>query len=218
MSETLLKKGRIPEEVLRELGRRDPKLKPWFARIGPLEYRPQRPLFRALCRAIIAQQVSNKAAASMIRQCFELCDAPGRPKPQDFDRLEDEALQGAGISRQKRRYLRALAEAWRKPPIKGMVFSRSGEEEIIQALTAVTGIGRWTAQMFLLFSLGRPDIFSGDDLALRAGLCRVDGRESIRPKEAELRAAVWAPYRSVASLYLWRISHWQDDSVASSKS
>ena len=203
--------GFLPAEALAHLKRVDPALAPWFGRIGPLELRPARPAFRSLCRAIIAQQVSNRAAATMIARCFALCARPGHPRPGDFLRLDDASLQSAGISRQKRGYLRSLAQAFDSGHLRNYRFVHRPEEEIIEALTRVTGIGRWSAEMFLLFSLGRPDVFSGGDLALRAGICRVDGLESITPAQAIERALVWSPWRSVASLYLWRISHWQGE-------
>ncbi len=201
--------GPVPETALDHLRRVDPALAPWFERIGPLELIPHRPAFRSLCRAIIAQQVSNKAAATMIERCFALCHQSGRPAPGDFLRLTDDELQSAGISRQKRTYLRALADAFEHGHLKDFRFGNRPDTVITEALVQVTGIGQWTAEMFLLFSLGRPDVFSGGDLALRAGICRVDERASITPSEAITRAQCWSPWRSVASLYLWRISHWK---------
>jgi DNA-3-methyladenine glycosylase II len=202
--------GPLPGQALDFLGRVDPALEPWFPRIGPIVLTPQRPAFRSLCRAIIAQQVSNKAAATMIERCFALCTRPGHPTPADLLRLTDDQLQAAGISRQKRTYLRALAQAFDSGHLRNVRFAGRSEPWITEALVKVTGIGQWTAEMFLLFSLGRPDVFSGGDLALRAGICRIDGRESITPAEAIRRAEVWSPWRSVASLYLWRISHWKE--------
>lgn len=202
--------GSIPVSALEHLRQVDPALARWLPLIGPLELIPHRPAFRSLCRAIIAQQVSNKAAATMITRCFALCHQPGRPTPADILRLGDEELQSAGISRQKRTYLRALAEAFDSGHLKGFRFGNRPDPVITEALLRVTGIGQWTAEMFLLFSLGRPDVFSGGDLALRAGICRVDERASITPSEAINRAQCWSPWRSVASLYLWRISHWKE--------
>lgn len=202
--------GPLPARALEELARLDPALAAWFPRIGPTVHTVHRPAFRSLCRAVIAQQVSNKAAATMIGRCFALCTRPGHPTPADLLRLTDDQLQGAGISRQKRAYLRALAEAFEGGHLKNARFTGRDDRWITDSLVQVKGIGQWTAEMFLIFSLGRPDVFSGGDLALRAGICRVDGRESITPAEAIRRAEVWSPWRSVASLYLWRISHWKE--------
>ena len=106
------------------------------------------------------------------------------------------------MSRQKARYLNAIAEAFDRGNLKGVRFSRLSDEEILEQLTAIVGIGRWTAEMFLMFSMRRRDVFPVDDLGVRKGMDQLFGIRDI-PKMIE-RAERWRPYRTVASVYIWR--------------
>jgi DNA-3-methyladenine glycosylase II len=111
-------------------------------------------------------------------------------------------LRAAGVSRQKARYLHALAEAFEVGDLSGVRFSRLSDEEILQRLTAIVGIGRWTAEMFLMFSMRRPDILPVGDLGIRRGMERYFDCSSV--EEMVERAERWRPYRTVASIYIWR--------------
>ncbi|MEZ6197685.1 MAG: DNA-3-methyladenine glycosylase 2 family protein [Planctomycetota bacterium] len=195
----------------RDLARRDPALGAWIRHLGPVEIRRRGSHFTALARALIAQQLSNKAAATIITRCFAHFERPHRPTPEEMLALGSDELRAAGVSRQKEDYLRALAEAFVDGPLARVRFSTLEDEAIVERLVAIKGIGRWTAEMFLLFALARPDVFAEGDLALRRGIERLEGRGALTPAECGRVAERWRPWRSVASLYLWRIAHAEDE-------
>jgi DNA-3-methyladenine glycosylase II len=200
--------------ALRELPRRDPAFRPWLKRVEPPRLPPRRPPFQTLADAILSQQVSGPAAETICRRTFALCADPARPAAADIRRLCDTeegrlALRAAGVSPQKLGYLDALAHAFSGGPLDGYSFARRTDEEILTALTAIKGIGRWTAEMFLIFGLRRPDVFSPGDLGLRKGVARLHDLDDPSPFECAQRAEAWMPWRSVASLVLWRVAGWR---------
>lgn len=181
---------------------RDPAFCRLIERVGELELSWRRPYFWTLCQAILAQQVSGAAARTIIGRVRALYADRRFPNPQAVLGMSDDAFRAAGVSRQKSRYLRALAESFARGGLKGTRFSRLADGEIVERLTAVVGIGRWTAEMFLIFSLRRRDVFPLDDLGIRkamARLFRVSDEAAMKR-----RAERWRPYRTAASLYLWR--------------
>ncbi|MFA7332193.1 MAG: DNA-3-methyladenine glycosylase 2 family protein [Candidatus Delongbacteria bacterium] len=201
--------------ALRELPRLDPAFEPWLARVEAPVLPPRRPPFQCLAEAVLSQQVSGAAAETICRRTFALCADPVHPAAADIRRLCDTeagrlTLRGAGVSPQKLGYLDALAHAFSGGPLETLPFAKRGDEEIIAALTAVKGIGRWTAEMFLIFGLRRPDVFSPGDLGLRKGVARLHALDDPSPAECAARAAAWRPWRSVASLLLWRVAHWKE--------
>ena len=159
--------------------------------------------FAALVEAMLYQQITGKAAATIHRRLCELVG--GRlPRPEDFPRLSDPELRGVGLSRQKISYLRDLSLRVQDGlPLRGL--SRLGDEEVIQALTAVKGIGRWTAEMFLIFRLGRLDVLPVDDYGVRKAMQKAYRMRKL-PKPDRMRrvAEAWRPYRTLGSWYLWR--------------
>lgn len=163
--------------------------------------------FHALARSIVYQQLAGKAAATIHGRCCALTPGPRFPSPDDVASLSDEALRGAGLSANKLRALRDLAERSLDGRLRLASLGRRRDEEIIEELVEVRGIGRWTAQMFLMFRLGRLDVLAPDDLGLQEGLRRLDGLDARPgPKELAARGEVWAPVRSVASWVLWRLT------------
>ena len=202
LNSELLKKG------CRELGVADPALGRWIETIGPLSFRPRPGRFHSLCRAIIGQQLSNAAAQTIHRRFLSLFTPARNPTPARLLELKPRLLRGCGLSERKAFYLRELATAFDGGHLRQRRLSSLDDEEIIELLIPLPGIGRWTAEMFLIFCLGRPDIFSIGDLALRAGAEKVAGRK-LKDRELLARAAAWAPWRSVAALYLWKIAHWK---------
>jgi DNA-3-methyladenine glycosylase II len=182
--------------------RRDPQFRAIIQDVGPVELRARRPYFWLLASAIIAQQVSGAAARTINGRVRALYPNERYPKPKSILATSAQALRGAGVSRQKARYLRALAEEFERGGLQGVRFSRLSDEEIIERLTAVVGIGRWTAEMFLIFSMRRRDVFPVDDLGIRKGMEQLFGAAQV-PDMVE-RAEPWRPYRTVASLYLWK--------------
>ncbi len=182
--------------------RRDRAFRPLVKAVGPIELRGHRPYFWVLCNAILAQQVSGAAARTIIGRVRDLYPAKRFPDPESILSTPAAKLRGAGASRQKARYLHALAEAFDSGGLSNARFSRLSDDDIVERLTAVVGIGRWTAEMFLMFSMRRPDIFPVDDLGIRKGMNRFFGISDVR--EMIERAERWRPYRTVASNYLWR--------------
>ena len=171
---------------------------------GPINLRPTRHRFGVLVRSILSQQIST-AAARTIRLRLEAVLAPEGLTPQTLARQSEESLRTAGISRQKASYLLDLARKVDDDTIPLGRLGRFTDEEIIARLTQVKGIGRWTAEMFLIFSLGRLDVLPVDDLGVRAALKAMHGLDELPGKQLcfEL-AAPWRPDATIGSWYCWR--------------
>jgi DNA-3-methyladenine glycosylase II len=197
-----------PSEIRRaraHLARVDPVLAGVVARIGPCRMQVERggSAFASLAEAILYQQITGKAAASIHRR---LCALFGRPhlRAEDLLGASDRSLRGAGLSRQKVRYLKDLS----RKSLDGLGLHRIGrlaDEEAIRTLVAVKGIGRWTAEIFLMFRLGRLDVLPVDDYGIQKAMKLAYGMRSL-PKADRMRriAEPWRPYRSVACWYLWK--------------
>jgi len=159
--------------------------------------------YRALIRAVVYQQLSGKAAATIYGRLMALYGTR-HPEPLDILHASDEQLRGAGLSRQKVAAIRDIAQ---KRLDRVIPHSRSiahlPDEEIVQRLTTVRGVGRWTVEMYLMFSLGRPDVLPIDDLGVRKGAERMLGR-SLTPRELGEYGERWAPWRSAAAWHCWR--------------
>ena len=172
-------------------------------RIGPIEQRLEEYSYSSLASAIVAQQLSDKAAATIWGRLVEALG--GDATPAHVLAADDATLRGAGLSGSKTAFLRDLAQRVADGSLDLHHVATLPDDDVIAELTIVKGIGRWTAEMFLIFSLGRPDILAIDDGALRsavAWLYRLDDEDS-RTAIARVGEA-WAPYRTCASLYLWQ--------------
>ena len=182
----------------------DPIFAPLVAELGPcrLELHRGGSAFAYLVHAILAQQISVAAARSIGGRVRDRFGAPLRP--EHILGASDEELRGLGLSRQKARYLRDLAEKTEDGLPFGRL-SRQSDEKVIETLTVVKGIGRWTAEMYLMFRLGRPDVLPVGDLGIQAAMKRAY-RMRAKPKPDRMRrvATPWRPYRTVACWYLWR--------------
>jgi methylated-DNA-[protein]-cysteine S-methyltransferase len=177
--------------------------------VGPfrMELEQTSSVFVALAEAIVHQQLSGKAAATIFgRVCALFPRAREGPTAEHILRVSDEKLRGAGLSRPKLLALRDLARRAKAGEIPALTELRGMEDEaIVERLTAVRGIGRWTVEMLLMFRLGRPDILPADDYGIRKGFSvAFRKRELPGRKDLEKRGARWQPYRTVASWYLWR--------------
>lgn len=197
---------------LRALASRDPVLGAAMQRLPRFPGFPQatqrvyRSHFHALARAICSQQLSTKAAATIHGRVCALTPGKAFPTTAELLRLPEAELRGAGLSRNKMLALRDLAEKIESRELVLSGIARRPDDAIVEKLVAVRGIGEWSAQMFLLFRLGRLDVLPTGDLGIQEGLRRLDGRrERPTPKEVERRGAVWRPLASVASWYLWRL-------------
>ena len=170
--------------------------------------KPEMPYFHTLARIIIYQQLATGAASTIHRRVRKLGPRPRRfPTAGEILLLPQEELRNAGLSRNKLASIRDLAERVETGSLSLRDLSRQTDEEVVRKLTRVRGIGEWSAQMFLLFRLGRLDIFAPGDLGLREGIRILDGLpERPTPGSAAERARVWTPLRSVASWYLWRLA------------
>src|SRR3954452_7108128 len=186
----------------------DPRLGALMGRAGPFTMRPQpaQSLFSALMRSVVYQQLSGKAAETILSRAILAC-GPGRfPTPRQVLAISPERLRQAGLSTAKTAAVRDLAAKTLDGTVPSLArIRRMEDEEIIQRLTEVRGIGRWTVEMLLMFRLGRPDVFPVTDLGVRKGFGLVFLRGKL-PEPATMlrRGQRWRPYRSVASWYLWR--------------
>lgn len=196
-----------PQAAARELARSDKQLARVIKRAGPFELSPlkiQSP-FEALLRAIVYQQLSGKAAATIYGRVEALLPGRGGPRPAHVLKLRDEALRGAGMSRAKTAAVKDLAAKAVEGVVPTMAqLKRMSDEEIVSRLVAIRGIGVWSVEM-LLFRLGRPDVLPTSDLGIRKGMQLVyELAEMPAPKAVLAHGERWRPFRSVASWYLWR--------------
>ena len=184
-------------------------LDPCLARIepaaGPLPWRSRAGGFPGLLQAIMGQQISNRAAAAIWGRLRAL---PGATSPPGLLAISDEALRGAGLSRPKIAHARSLAEAFLDGRLNADAIALMDDEEAIAAIAAVRGLGPWTAEVYLLFSLERPDVFPAGDLALQAAAADLRALPA-RPSIKHLRAIAetWRPWRGLAARLLWH--HWR---------
>lgn len=188
----------------RHLTAADPVLAGLVRDVGPcrLELHRGGSSFAYLARAILAQQISVAAARSIAGRMRERFGAPLRP--EDVLEASEEELRGLGLSRQKAGYLRDLAEKTQAGLPLGRL-SRLSDEQVIETLTAVKGVGVWTAEMYLMFRLGRPDVFPVGDLGIRNAMKRAYRMRGVPKPERLCRlAASWRPWRTVACWYLWQ--------------
>jgi len=199
------------DAALRHLRAADPVMAEIIRRVGPFRLKARRDRFGMLVRSIISQQISGSAARSILARLHATV-APDRPTAENLARLTPEELRAAGVSPQKAAYLYDLSAKTLSGQIQLQSVGRLPNEEVIAQLTQVKGIGRWTAQMFLIFSLGRLDVFPHDDLGVRSAIRRFYGLRKLPSKDRSLRiASLWSPYESVASWYCWRATDLPDE-------
>jgi len=163
--------------------------------------------FETLARSIVGQQISVKAADSVWQKFEAVCTSQrdGGVKPRLIQQLREEELRACGLSRQKILYLGEIAAFFIKHKVKAGFFDELSDAEAIAALTSIKGIGKWTAEMFLIFHLMRPDVFPIDDIGVQKGLMRhYEVGEKIDKKQMIGFSSRWQPWRSVATWYLWR--------------
>jgi DNA-3-methyladenine glycosylase II len=196
-----------PEQIqagLNHLRSADPIMNGLIDRVGPFQLRLQRNPFRSLVRSIIAQQISGSAAHS-IHQRLQRLLAPKRITAENLIRLSPERMRSAGLSSQKAAYLRDLADKVAAGQIRFKELTRRPDEEVIEQLVQVKGIGVWTAQMFLIFSLGRLDVFPDQDLGIRTAVRNLYRLPDLPDRRTSHEIArPWRPFASLASWYCWR--------------
>ncbi len=190
----------------RHLRAADPVLAALIDRHGPYTPRPSGDPYGSLVRAILYQQLAGAAAATIERRFYALYGDDHRaPSPSALLATTDEAFRSAGVSRQKAGYLRDLAEHVVAGSVDFATLDAQPDADVIAHLTAVKGVGEWTAHMFLMFQLGRPDVLPVGDLGVRNGMRIAYALDAApTPARAAEIGACWAPYRSVGSWYMWR--------------
>ena len=197
----------VSDEALDHLSRADDVMAGLIELHGPLDLddRPGRPAdaYGALLRSIVGQQLSVKAARSIYNRLIDMFGGH-TPSPEELLATDPEALRGVGLSRAKANYVRSLAEHVQAGELHLDSLGDMSDDEVMAELTAVKGLGEWTAHMFLLFFLKRPDVLPVGDLGVRRAAQRAYGLEAL-PDAATLErlGERWAPYRSLAALYLW---------------
>src|SRR3984885_14007606 len=190
-------------KALNHLKKSDPVLRAIIERVGPCRMEFDLPEFSSLAEAIVYQQLNGRAAVVIFNRFAALAGEP--LTPEGILKLTDEQLRSVGLSKQKSSYLRDLAAR-----TAAGVFDFSGlhkltDEEVIQHLTQVKGVGVWTAHMFLMFSMQRPDVLPTGDYGVQVAMRKhYKKRKLPKPKDMEKIAKAWAPYRSVACWYMWR--------------
>jgi DNA-3-methyladenine glycosylase II len=196
-----------PKKALRHVRRRDPVLRRVIDAVGPFELEPRQGTHRSLARAIFFQQLAGPAARAIMGRVLAALETDEETwyEPERFLIATDEELRAAGLSRQKMLYLRDLADKFASGFLTEDGWDALDDEEVIKRVSEVKGIGRWTAEMFLMFSLARPDILPVDDLGVQRGM-QIAYKLDDMPKPAKMReiAEPWAPYRSVGTWYMWR--------------
>jgi 3-methyladenine DNA glycosylase/8-oxoguanine DNA glycosylase len=199
-------------QATEHISRGDARLARWIDAVGPCQLRvdPGGGPYAALVQAILYQQLNGKAAATIHARLLRRVGR-AHPRPADIAALDDATLRAVGLSRQKTAYLRDLtARVQGGLSLRGL--GRLDDEAIVERLTTVKGIGRWTVEMYLIFRLGRLDVLPLDDYGVRKGAQRAY-RLRTPPDAARLRrlGEPWRPYRSVASWYLWRVAEAEGD-------
>jgi DNA-3-methyladenine glycosylase II len=184
--------------------RRDPVIARVIERVGPLTLRPQRDRFGMLVRSILAQQISTAAARSIRQRLLNLI-APQKLRPEVIAGISIERLRTAGLSPQKASYLHDLAAKVADGSVRLSRVGRMSDDEVIEELTQVKGIGVWTAQMFLIFSLGRLDVFPPDDLGIRTAIRNLYGLDELPKRDACREIGDrWRPLATAGTWYCWR--------------
>ena len=197
--------GKTETDYLTE---RDPVLGAAIARIGHIDREVIPNLFTALVNSIAGQQISGKALATVWAR---LCDRLGEITPETILAAGEDGLRACGMSGRKAGYMLAAAHAVQDGTINIHSLVDKSDDEIIKTLTALPGVGRWTAEMLLIFSLERPDVLAFDDFGIRKGMCRLYGLEDLTRAQFEKYRARYAPYATVAGLYLWEIAAQKKD-------
>ena len=194
------------DEACQHLSKRDRVMKKLIPQFGEARLQSRGDAFTTLARSIVGQQISVKAAQSVWERFVAAAGSIGQAlSPEMVMALDTPTLRGAGLSARKAEYLSDLARHFQQGAVHVRLWQQMDDEAIIDELVAIRGIGRWTAEMFLIFHLMRPNVLPLDDLGLLKGIsARYFSGEPVSRAEARELGEGWAPYRSVATWYLWR--------------
>lgn len=187
----------------KHLLRADPVMRDIVKAVGPLAIEARGKPYEALVRSVLYQQLAGPAAAAIERRFLAL--SGGIPAPGELAQMTDETLRSAGISRQKASYFRSIGEYFSTGALSDRALLRSSDEDVIESVTQIRGVGRWTADMLLMFCMGRPDVLPVGDLGIQNGMRLAYGLDTLpRTPQMEEIAEPWRPFRSAGSWYLWR--------------
>ena len=191
-------------KAILHLKKADPVMRAIIERVGAYKIQHREPTFETLVRSIVYQQLSGKVASVILGRLIALLPG-GKVTPEAILKVTPARMRKAGLSKQKTAYIRDLARKTNKGHVKFETLADLADHEVIEHLTQVKGIGVWTAHMFLIFALRRPDILATGDLGVRVAIRKAYQLEDLPlPKQVEELAAAWRPYSSVAVWYLWR--------------
>jgi DNA-3-methyladenine glycosylase II len=190
-------------KAILHLKKSDPVMRAIIERVGPCRMEFGEPTFHSLAEAIVYQQLNGKAAVTIFKR---FADAAGDPvTPEGILTMTEQQMRAVGLSKQKSSYLRDLAEKTKAGLLEFERLHELQDEEIIQHLTRVKGVGVWTAHMFLMFTLRRPDVLPTGDYGVQVAIKKHYRKRKLpKPKDMEKIAKPWSPYRSIACWYLWR--------------
>jgi DNA-3-methyladenine glycosylase II len=212
----------LHHEATRALSAADPRLAALIAEVGPCKLAAHHSLspdpstfFESIVESIVSQQLSTKAADTIFARVLALGNGKLLP-PDELLRIEEPVLRAAGLSGQKIAYMRDLCEKVRSGAVRLDELPKLDDEGVIEHLRRVKGVGRWTAEMFLIFRLGRPDVLPVADLGIQQGMKKLyNMRKDPTPERMQKTAKPWRPYRTIACWYLWR--HYERTKSAQAK-
>ncbi len=194
------------QKAVTALKKLDAELVPLLDAFQPADIIPETDYFRSLTRAIIYQQLSGKAAKTISDRFIALYDGKDYPSPEDVIKTDHETLRAVGLSNAKAQYIKNISNAFLDGSVDVKNISSVSDEDIMNQLVSIKGVGPWTAQMFLMFTLARPDVFPTGDLGVQKGFQQFFKlKELPTPKEMEKRSQQWKPHRTVASLFFWKV-------------
>ena len=192
--------------ALRHLSHADKRMEKLIDKFGPPNFNLMNNYYESLVRSIVYQQLSGKAASIIYERFLDLFVFDIYPEPKNVLAVSIETLRSSGLSYQKANYIRDLSEKWQDGTMNLTDIDSMTDEEISSELIKVKGIGQWTADMFLMFTLGRPDVFPFGDLGIQKGFMVLTNMNRLPvQKEMERKTKKWQPYRTVAAWYLWKL-------------
>ena len=192
--------------ALRHLSNADKRIEKLIDKFGPPNFNLMNNYYESLIRSIVYQQLSGKSASIIYERFLDLFVFDIYPEPKDILAVSIETLRSSGLSYQKVNYIRDLSEKWQDGTMNLTNIDSMTDEEISSELIKVKGIGQWTADMFLMFTLGRPDVFPFGDLGIQKGVMIITNMNRLpTQKEMERKTKKWQPYRTVAAWYLWKL-------------
>jgi DNA-3-methyladenine glycosylase II len=190
-------------KAIKHLKKSDPVMRAIIERVGPCRMEFGEPTFHSLAEAIIYQQLNGKAAVTIFKRFTDVAGTP--VTPEGIIKLSEPQLRAVGLSKQKSSYLRDLAEKTKSGLLNFEKLAGMPEAQVIEHLTQVKGVGVWTAHMFLMFTLRRPDVLPTGDYGVQVAIKKYYRKRKLpKPKDMEKIAKPWSPYRSIACWYLWR--------------